>query len=106
VKRQITSDGADSPQWLNRRRAIAYINAERKLKIVNVDGQGSKFDIGESGVLFGSKPLPALPHNPSDWDVPVYITADGKRVLLPVPVETNTSGSLTLVTNWTAALQK
>jgi len=106
VKRQITSDGADSPQWLNRGRAIAYINAERKLKIVNVDGQGSKFDIGESGVLFGSKLLPALPHNPSDWDVPVYITADGKRVLLPVPVETNTTGSLTLVTNWTAALQK
>src|SRR5262249_42772792 len=81
VKRQITSDGAGAPQWLDGGREIAYINAERKLMIVKVDAQGSKLDIGESRVLFGGKHLPALPHNPEDWEVPVYITADGKRVL-------------------------
>jgi Tol biopolymer transport system component len=106
VKRQITSDGADAPQWLSGGREIAYINAERKLKIVKVEGQGNSFDIGESRVLFGGKPLPALPHHPEDWDVPVYITSDGKRILLPVPIQGDASRSLTLVTNWTAALQK
>lgn len=106
VKRLITSDGAGAPQWLNGGHEIAYINAERKLKVIKIDGQGASFDIGESRYLFGGKPLPALPHNPEDWEVPVYITADGKRLLLPVPVDTDASRSLTLVTNWTAALQR
>jgi Tol biopolymer transport system component len=106
VKRQITSDGAGAPQWLNGGREIAYINSEGKLIMVKVDAQGSRLDIGESRVLFGGKPLPALPVNPEDWEVPVYITSDGKRVLLPVPVEGAASRSLTLVMNWAAALQK
>ena len=106
VKRQITSDGAVDPQWLNGGSEIAYINSERKLIIIKIQAQGSKFDIGESRILFGGKPLPALPNNPSDWETPVYITSDGKRILLPVPVDTDVSHSLALVTNWTAALQK
>ena len=30
----------------------------------------------------------------------------GKRILLPVPVETDSSPPLTLVTNWTAAMKR
>jgi Tol biopolymer transport system component len=106
VKRQISSDGADAPQWLNGGSELAYINAERKLIVVSVNVKGQEFALGQSHLLFGGKPLPSLPHNPNDWDAPVYITPDGKRMLLPVPVETNASPSLTLVTNWTAALQR
>ena len=106
VKRQVTSDGAGTPQWLNGGREIAYTNSESKLIIVQVEAQGSRLEIGGSRVLFGGKPLPALPVNREDWEVPVYITADGKRILLPVPVEGAASRSLTLVMNWTAALQK
>ena len=106
VKRQISSDGADAQQWLNGGSQLAYINAERKLILVNVNVKGQEFALGESHLLFGDKPLPSLPHNREGWDVPVYITPDGKRILLPVPVETNGSPSLTLVTNWTAALQR
>jgi hypothetical protein len=91
---------------LNGGRELAYINAERKLILVNVNVKGQEFALGESRIMFGGKPLPSLPHNPNDWDVPVYISSDGKRILLPVPVETNASSSLTLVTNWTAALQR
>jgi eukaryotic-like serine/threonine-protein kinase len=105
-KRQISSDGADAPQWLNAGRQLAYINAERKLVIVDVDARGQQFEIGQYQVLFGGKPLPALPHDPSGWDVPVYLTSDGKRILLPVPLETDSSRPLTLVTNWTTALKK
>jgi serine/threonine protein kinase len=106
VKRQISSDGADAPQWLNGGSQLAYINAERKLIFVNVNVKGQEFALGESHIMFGGKPLPSLPHNPNNWDVPVYISSDSKRILLPVPVETNASPSLTLVTNWTAALQR
>jgi eukaryotic-like serine/threonine-protein kinase len=105
-KRQISSDGADSPQWLNAGHELAYINAERKLVIVDVDAKGREFEIGQSQVLFGGKPLPARPSIPDGWDVPVYLTSDGKRILLPVPVETDSSLPLNLVTNWTAALKK
>jgi Tol biopolymer transport system component len=60
-KRQISSDGADAPQWVNAGRQLAYINAERKLVIVDVDVRGPEFEIGQSQVLFGGKPLPARP---------------------------------------------
>ena len=113
VKRQISSDGADAPQWLNGGSKLAYINAERKLVLVNVDVKGQEFVLGESHIVFGGKPLQSfgladalIPHPLGGWDVPVYISSDGKRLLLPVPVETNAAPSLTLVTNWTAALQR
>ena len=105
-KRQISSDGADAPQWLNAGHQLAYINAERKLVIVEVDAREQEFEIGQSQVLFGGKPLPALPHDSSAWDVPVYLTSDGKRILLPVPVGTDSSRPLTLVTNWATALKR
>ncbi|HMG34467.1 MAG TPA: protein kinase [Blastocatellia bacterium] len=113
VRRQISSDGADAPQWLNGGSQLAYINAERKLIRVNVNVKGQEFVLGESHIVFGGKPLPslgmsgtALPHPLGGWDVPVYISSDGMRILLPVPLETNAAPSLTLVTNWTAALQR
>ena len=105
-KRQISSDGADAPQWINDGRELAYINAERKLVIVDVDARGPEFGISQSKVLFGGKPLPARPHDPDNWDVPVYLTADGKRILLPVAVGTDSSRPVDLVTNWTAALKR
>jgi Tol biopolymer transport system component len=105
-KRQISSDGADAPQWLKDGRKLAYINAERKLVIVDVDARGQELKISQSQILFGGKPLPARPHIPDGWEVPVYLTSDGKRILLPVPTETDSSLPLTLVTNWSAALKK
>ncbi|MGH9968231.1 MAG: protein kinase domain-containing protein [Pyrinomonadaceae bacterium] len=106
VKRQISSDGADAPQWLNGGSKLAYINAERKLILVNVNVKGQEFVLGESHIVFGGKPLRSLPHPLGGWDVPVYISSDPKRILLPAPVESNASPSLTLVANWTATLQR
>jgi Tol biopolymer transport system component len=105
-RRQISSDGADAPQWLNGGRELAYINADRKLVFVDVDARGQDFETNQSQVLFGDKPLPARPHDPDGWDVPIYLTFDGKRILLPVPVETDSSLPLNLVTNWTTALKR
>lgn len=104
-KRQISSDGADSPQWLNAGRQLAYINADRKLVIVDVKENGQEFEIGQLRVLFEGKPLPARPSAPDSWDAPVYLTPDGKRILLPVPVDTDSSLPLNLITNWLAALK-
>ena len=104
-KRQISSDGADAPQWLNGGRQLAYLNAERKLVIVDVNAKEQEFGIGQSQVLFGGKPLPARPSAPDSWEVPAYLTSDGTRILLPVSVETDSGLALNLVTNWTTALK-
>lgn len=56
-------------------------------------------------MLFGGRPLPALPSDASSYGPPVYLTADGNRVLLPVPLE-GSALSLTLVNNWVADLNK
>jgi Tol biopolymer transport system component len=55
-KRQISSDGADVPQWLNAGSQLAYINAERKLVIVDVNARAQEFEIEQSQILFGGKP--------------------------------------------------
>src|SRR5262245_1031468 len=73
-KRQISSDGADSPQWLYAGRQLAYINAERKLVIVDVKASEQGLEIGQSQILFGGKPLQARPSAPDSWDAPVYLT--------------------------------
>jgi Tol biopolymer transport system component len=105
-KRQISSDGADFPQWLEGGRKLVYINAGRKLISVDINSKGQELEIGQSHSLFGGHPLPAVPQDSSSWGTPVYITSDGKRILLPVPLEESPPPPLTLVTNWTAELKK
>ncbi len=104
-KWQISFDGADAPQWVGGGGELVYINAERKLVAVGVRAKGQSLETGQAHVLFGGQPLPALPCDPSTYGSPVYLTADGKRILLPVPLQEGSSPSLTLVTNWTAGLK-
>ena len=104
-KRQISSDGADAPQWLNAGRQLAYINAQGRLVMVDVNANGQEFEMGQSQILFGGKPLPGRPSAPDSWEAPIYLTPDGKRMLLPVSVETDSGLTLNLVTNWTTALK-
>jgi len=55
-------------------------------------------EVGAPRLLFGGKPLP--------FNTALDITSDGKRILMAVPTGESGSHSLTLVTNWTAALGK
>jgi Tol biopolymer transport system component len=104
-KWQISSDGADAPQWVSGGTKLVYINAERKLVAVDVRTNGKRLETGQAHILFGGQPLPALPCAPTTYGAPVYLTADGKRILLPVPLLEGSSPALTLVTNWTAELK-
>ncbi len=105
-KWQISSGGADAPQWVRGGSELVYINADRKLVAVGVRAKGQGLDIGRAHVLFGGHPLPALPCDPTTYGSPVYLTPDGKRILLPVPLLESSSPSLTLVTNWMSELKK
>jgi len=62
--------------------------------------------VGKPRTAFGGSPLPALPRQGTVVDDPVYITRDGKRMLLPIPIGGGSMSDLTLVNNWTAELKK
>jgi hypothetical protein len=76
------------------------------LILVDVKETTEGLDIGNSRMSFGGKPLPAMPRAPNSVAAPIYITHDGKRVLLPAPVDDNPAMNLTLVSNWTAEVKK
>lgn len=102
-----SSEGATDPQWLAGGRELVYVNAERKVATVDVNTNGQELEIGQTRVLFGGHPLPALPHGPDVEHSPVYLyharwqahpsAGSGGR---------SSSPPLTLVTNWTAELRK
>ena len=104
AKRQLSAGGADHPNWVDGGRRLVYVNPERKLMVVDVKQSGRELEFGKPQIMFGGMPLPGLPRNGSGVDAPVYITQDGKRMLLPVAV--GGGSTLTLVSNWTAGLNK
>jgi Tol biopolymer transport system component len=107
AKRQISEDGASFPEWIDGGRDLAYVNAQNKLVVLGVKAGATSLQFSMPRILFGDRPLPGQPRaymGRVGVGGPVYITSDGKRILLPVPVETNASVALTLVTQWTTAL--
>jgi len=105
AKRQISTGGANVGGWLNSHQ-IAYVTLDRKLVLVDVASKGQELEVGESHVMFGGKPQPALPDPNNGFQTTGYFSPDGKRLLLDVPVEGNASSALTLVSDWPAELKK
>jgi hypothetical protein len=105
---QISSGGGQGPNWLVGGRELAYINAERKLVVTEVNGSGQQLQLGQSRILFGGRALPALPGGEvgNEAAPSVYISADGKRIILAVPTDHEAVKPLTLITNWTERLNK
>jgi Tol biopolymer transport system component/tRNA A-37 threonylcarbamoyl transferase component Bud32 len=106
AKRQISLGGATEGGWLNDHQ-ITYITLDRKLVVVDVSAKGQELEIGEPRFMFGGKPQPALLDPNTGFAPPSgYFSADGKRILLRVPVEESATPVLTLVSNWPADLKK
>jgi len=106
AKRQLSADGADYPNWFADGRRLAYINAEQKLVILDIEKRDRDLEVGKPMTGFGGAPLPGLPRQATGVDSPVFITRDGKRMLLPVPIGGGSMSDLTLVNNWSTALLK
>lgn len=105
---QVSTGRGQFPQWLSGGSELAYINDERKLVAASMVGSGSQRSVGSSRLLFGGRTLSALPgyDGVDESGTPVYLTNDGKRVLLAVPTDLDRITSLTLLLNWTAELKK
>jgi eukaryotic-like serine/threonine-protein kinase len=101
-KLQVTSGGGQHPQWINGGRELAYVNPQRELVAVEVTRSGDQLTIGRSRKLFGGRALPALGGDEGDREgaAPVYISPDGRRILLAVPTNLDAVVPLTLITKW------
>jgi len=98
-KVQVSSNGAGAVWWLAKSGEIVYLEpATSRLFAVSVRVQGSNVEPGEPRALFGGRPIPA--------DTGVDVTADGKKILLALPVADGRAQPLTLVTNWMSLLRK
>jgi eukaryotic-like serine/threonine-protein kinase len=107
-KLQVSSGGGQMPEWLNGGRQLAYINDTHNLVLVEMNDKQERMEIGRSRLLFGGHALPVLPgfDASAESGTPVYLTQDGKRIVLIVPTDFGSITALTLVTNWTAGFSR
>jgi Tol biopolymer transport system component len=106
-EQQVSSDGAEVGGWVPGRPELAYITPQGRLMIVEAHMQGKDLQLGKPRMALGGRPFPvvSLPVGSSN-STPDWFSPDGKKVLLPIPVDQNRSTTLTLVTNWRAGLTK
>ena len=88
--------------WINGGRELAYVNDQRKLVAVEMRSSGMQMEVGQARMLFGGQRLPVLPGaQAGDAAVsPVYMSPDGKRVVIALPTNLSSERPLNLVTNW------
>jgi len=105
---QVSSSGGLFPEWLKGGSELAFVDATGRLQVVNVHTSAQQFETSPPRTLFGGRSLPARPGMPNGEEgaTPVYITRDGKRILLPVPTDLNFETPLALETDWMSQLRQ
>ena len=96
-KWQISTTGGGFPRWRRDGSEIFYLAADNRLMAASVNGRGSSFEVGMVTPLF----LTRAPAGGYQYDV----SADGQRFLVNSVREAD-STPVTVVVNWTAALNK
>ena len=99
AKYQVSRDGGGHPVWRADGKELFYLGPDASLMAVPIDTT-DRFDIGAPQALF---PTGAPRFNTSR----VYaVTKDGKRFLVSARPQQASGTPLTVVLNWTAAIQK
>jgi Tol biopolymer transport system component len=96
-KRQISTSGANGGQWLGSLQILFAQPPENKLFVVDLEVRGPSLMVGAARPIFGGRPLP---RGVSD------ATADGKRLLVAVPLDEEATAQINLVSDWTAELKR
>ena len=96
--RQISTLGGSKPRWRRDGREIYYLARDGRIMAVEVNQQGSTFEVGAETPLFTirTQRLGSI----------YQVTPDGQRFLVNVAVEEEHPSPLTLVMNWTADLKR
>jgi Tol biopolymer transport system component len=96
-KQQISTDGALRGFWRHDGDEILYVTRERKLVGLPVVDRGDRLEIGKSYPLFANNII--VNHDS------MAISKDGQKFLMAIPVEEQ-AGPVTLVTNWSATMER
>jgi Tol biopolymer transport system component len=103
-KRQVSSAGGSFPGWVSDRQIFFVQPPDNKLFAVDVEARGPSLSVGAARQLFGGK---SLPHGPlGALSIPLSVTPDGKRLLMPVPIDEESSPLVRVVSDWTSELKK
>jgi len=92
-------------RWRRDGKKLFYLSPDNKLMAVTVSGQGSAFEAGAVHPLFEVRGRLAG-YLGSGQGYNYDVSADGQRFLVNTAVGQTTSAPITLVVNWTAALNR
>jgi dipeptidyl aminopeptidase/acylaminoacyl peptidase len=98
-KIKISEGGGGYPRWRRDGKELFYISSDQKLMAVEVSTMPT-FKAGLPKALFGTRMRPG--NQTHRWDV----SADGKRFLIDTIQAEDAEAPITVVTNWTAGLNK
>lgn len=93
---QVSANGGSQPVWRQDGKELYYANLNFSVIAVNVKEVNGAPQFGASETLTTTASAPNFFYD---------VTPDGKKILLPV-VSQQVNQSITVVTNWTAALKK
>src|ERR1700722_11926022 len=96
-KWQVSRGDGRGPLWRRDGKELFYLSADNKLLAVPVDTSGGKFSAGDARVLFDSQSYGVFAR--------YYNSPDGQRFVV-VYEGSQSSSTVTLVSNWTAELKK
>jgi Tol biopolymer transport system component len=100
VNKQVSIAGGGQPAWRADGKEIFYVAADGKMMSVSVDLDGGSLKLHLPKPLFQTRLV--FDSVPRQYDV----SADGKRFLLPQPLEESTSVPITVIVNWPELLKK
>ena len=98
----ISIAGGMQPEWRRDGKELFYISADGKLTAVPVVTDGAAFSAGAPRALFDVE----VPEATAPYATDYAVTADGQRFLVNTVVDQPTRPALTVILNWTAALNK
>ena len=96
-KRQISTNGGNTPRWSRNGSELVYVAPDNTLMAAQVNGKGTTFDVGAVTPLFRSRMAPLR--------YEYAASSDGQRFLINTFPEETTSSPITVVLNWTAGLK-
>jgi Tol biopolymer transport system component len=105
AKWQISATGGAFPRWNRNGRELFYIANDGKLMSVAVRSNGPNFEADVPKALFDAR-LPATVTGGNATFIPYAVSADGQRFLITVGVSDRALAPITVLVNWTAALNK
>src|SRR6266436_6731694 len=101
-KRQVSSGGGQEPRWRNDGKELFYLSRDSKMMAVPVS-TGTSFESGSPVALFQTHRRQPI----SSQDILSYdVSADGHKFLVATKVDEGDAAPLSVLLNWSSAIEK